>query len=211
MQTRRFSFTDRLLDTADQALRILASGAASDRSAPDVPDRVTVPDERRLAGRLMRVNHAGEVAAQALYQGQALSARSAQLRAAMEHAAREEADHLAWTAARIAELGTHRSYLDPLWYAGSLAIGALAGLAGDKWSLGFVAETEHQVAEHLDGHLQRLPPTDQRSRAILEQMRADELQHATRALQAGGASLPGPIRAAMRLSAKLMTKTAFWI
>lgn len=211
MRTRSFSFTDRLIDAADQALRTLANGATADRPSPCANEETLAEDERVLAGRLMRVNHAGEIAAQALYQGQALTARSSGVRTAMEDAAHEEADHLAWTATRIQELGTHVSYLDPLWYAGSFTIGAIAGLAGDKWSLGFVAETEHQVAEHLDGHLQRLPSKDQRSRAILSQMRTDELQHATTALEAGGTALPVPVRIAMRLTAKVMTKTAFWI
>jgi ubiquinone biosynthesis monooxygenase Coq7 len=159
----------------------------------------------------MRVNHAGEISAQALYQGQALTARLPTVRGKMEQAAVEENDHLAWTAERIRELGTHTSVLAPFWYAGSFAIGALAGIAGDKWSLGFVAETEHQVIRHLDAHLARLPEQDAKSRAILELMRTDEARHATTALAAGGATLPEPVRRLMALSSKVMTTTAYWL
>lgn len=164
-----------------------------------------------LAGRLMRINHAGEVAAQGLYQGQALSARLPQVRAQMERAALEENDHLDWCESRAKALGTHVSYLNPLWYTGSMAIGALAGLAGDKWSLGFVAETEKQVVKHLHEHLQRLPETDTISRAILEQMKEDEGHHATVALEAGGAELPYPVKKLMGVVSRVMTRTAFWI
>jgi ubiquinone biosynthesis monooxygenase Coq7 len=159
----------------------------------------------------MRVNHAGEVAAQALYEGQAATAREPRLRRALRRAAREERDHLAWCAARIDELGGAPSVLGPVWYSGSFAIGALAGLAGASYSLGFVAETERQVIEHLEGHLDRLPATDARTRAILEQMQRDEAQHGENALRAGAAELPEPIRRLMRLTARVMTGTAFWV
>ena len=157
----------------------------------------------------MRINHTGEVCAQALYQGQALTARLPGVRASMERAAQEENDHLVWCEERINELGNRTSYLNPLWYAGSFAIGAAAGIAGDKWSLGFVAETEHQVEAHLDDHLSQVPQSDQRTRAILEQMKEDEVSHATKALAAGGATLPGPIRQAMKLMSKVMTSTVY--
>lgn len=167
--------------------------------------------DRELAGRLMRINHAGEVAAQGLYQGQALTAKLPEVREKMERAALEENDHLDWCETRAKELGTHVSLLNPAWYAGSVAIGALAGIAGDKWSLGFVAETEQQVVKHLDDHLQRLPETDTKSRAILEQMKEDEGHHATVALEAGGAELPYPVKKLMGLTSKIMTRTAFWL
>jgi ubiquinone biosynthesis monooxygenase Coq7 len=159
----------------------------------------------------MRVNHAGEVSAQALYQGQALTAKLAEVRGKMERAALEENDHLAWCERRLKELDSHTSMLNPLWYTGSFAIGALAGLAGDKWSLGFVVETERQVVKHLDEHLSRLPEQDRRSRAILEQMKEDETHHATAALNAGGAELPEPVRQLMRLTSKVMTNAAYYI
>jgi len=167
--------------------------------------------ERQLAGRLMRINHAGEVAAQGLYQGQALTARLPQVRQQMERAALEENDHLDWCEKRAKELGTHVSVLNPVWYAGSTAIGALAGLAGDKWSLGFVAETEKQVVKHLEEHLEQLPEHDDKSRAILEQMKEDEGRHATVALEAGGTELPYPVKKLMGLTSKIMTRTAFWL
>ena len=159
----------------------------------------------------MRINHTGEVCAQALYQGQALTARLPQVRNRMERAAAEENDHLDWCEGRLQELDSRTSLLNPIWYAGSFAIGAAAGLAGDKWSLGFVAETEQQVGAHLDDHLNRLPERDSKSRAILEQMKEDEARHADQALKAGGAVLPGPIRFAMRLSSKIMTGTVYWL
>jgi ubiquinone biosynthesis monooxygenase Coq7 len=166
--------------------------------------------ERQLAGRLMRINHAGEVAAQGLYQGQALTARLPQVREQMERAALEENDHLDWCETRAKELGTHVSLLNPVWYAGSAAIGALAGLAGDKWSLGFVAETEKQVDKHQEDHLAQLPAQDEKSHAILEQMKEDEGHHATVALEAGGSELPYPVKKLMGLTSKIMTRTAFW-
>jgi ubiquinone biosynthesis monooxygenase Coq7 len=159
----------------------------------------------------MRVNHAGEIAAQGLYHGQALTARNPATRALLEQAARDESDHLAWCEQRLKELNDRPSLLDPLWYAGSFAIGALAGLAGDRHSLGFVAETERQVERHLDGHLGELPADDARSRAIIEQMRADERAHGEMAQAAGGVTLPRPVQSLMRTTARIMTTTARWI
>jgi ubiquinone biosynthesis monooxygenase Coq7 len=160
---------------------------------------------------LMRVNHAGEVCAQALYQGQALTARREETRKQMEQAAKEENDHLTWCRHRIHELGGHTSLLNPVWYTGSLAIGAATGLLGDKWSLGFLAETEKQVVKHLDGHLQRIPEGDTRSRAILEQMKVDEAQHRTTALNSGGSELPDTVKKLMTLASRVMTTTAYRI
>jgi len=214
MNFRQPSPFDQLIHGLDQALHTIL-GPAPEPSRPNPaaaqPEAELTAAERELAGRLMRVNHAGEISAQALYQGQALTARLPTVRDKMEQAAVEENDHLAWTEERIRELGTHTSVLAPLWYAGSFAIGALAGMAGDKWSLGFVAETEHQVIRHLDAHLARLPEQDVRSRMILEQMRTDEARHATTALAAGGATLPEPIRQLMALTSKTMTTTAYWL
>ena len=214
MESRHFSALDRLVHGFDQALHtvlgpVSMQGPAS--PAAGAAEQNLDAAERLLAGRLMRVNHAGEIAAQALYQGQALSARLPGVREKMEQAAREENDHLRWTEERARELGAHTSYLAPLWYAGSFAIGALAGAAGDRWSLGFVAETEHQVIAHIDSHLSRLPRSDDKSRAVLEQMRADESRHATVAIEAGAADLPAPIRHLMMAVSRLMTQTAFWI
>jgi ubiquinone biosynthesis monooxygenase Coq7 len=169
------------------------------------------PQERRLSGALLRVDHVGEVCAQALYQAQALAARSPYLRAQMQRAAAEEVDHLAWTERRLGQLGARTSLLNPLWYAGAFGIGLLAGLAGDRWSLGFVAETERQVEQHLASHLDRLPSADAPSRAIVEQMKIDEAQHAATAEASGAAPLPAPVKMAMRLAARLMTQTAHYI
>ena len=167
--------------------------------------------ERLLSGALMRVNHTGEVCAQALYQGQALTARNPELRLAMQSASDEENDHLLWTAARVRALNTHTSYLNPLWYGGSFALGALAGLAGDRWSLGFLAETERQVVSHLEGHLNRLPEHDGPSRAVLEVMKQDEARHATTAVEAGARELPLAAKKLMQLGSRVMPKTAFYI
>ncbi len=205
---------DELIGACDDALRTLF-GPPPRASRPSPADSVSQAHleghERDLAGRLMRVNHTGEVCAQALYQGQALTARVPKVREKMEQAATEENDHLAWTRARIGELGGHTSYLNPFWYAGSFAVGALTGLVGDRWSLGFVAETERQVAEHLTDHLRRVPEKDEKSRAILDQMRDDERRHATVAIEAGARPLPGPINRLMQLMSKIMTRTAYWI
>jgi len=207
---RRFSRLDRLVGPIDQALRTLAGPLTSDRPYPaeTAGETVTEPRERRRIGALMRVNHAGEVAAQALYQGQAFVSRNESLRENLLAAGREEADHLDWCSRRIEELGTHVSYLSPLWYVGSFAIGALAGLSGDRFSLGFVGETERQVSDHLQGHLEQIPAEDSRTRAIIEQMRSDEERHGDSAMSAGGAPLPLPVRSLMKLTAKIMTCTA---
>lgn len=204
---------DRLIVSFDRGLRTLLTPAVTVRSVPgeDMPESEMDAERRAHAAALMRVNHTGEISAQALYQGQALTARGSEAQAALEHSAQEETEHLAWTERRIEELGGRKSLLNPLWYAGSFAIGAVAGLVGDRWNLGFLAETERQVVEHLDGHLQKLPGEDQKSRAIIEQMRMDEARHATTALQHGGAELPAPARALMRLASSVMTRIAYWI
>jgi ubiquinone biosynthesis monooxygenase Coq7 len=204
------NFTDRLLISADNALRTVSGAVRAGRPCPAGPptEDEMAPQERQLAGALMRVNHVGEVCAQALYQAQALTARSEALREQMDRASREEGDHLGWTQQRLAELGDRASLLNPLWYAGAFGIGLLAGRLGDRVSLGFVVETERQVEEHLAGHLDRLPPSDSRSRAIVAVMRDDERRHADDALAAGGAVLPAPVRWLMRGAAKVMTTTA---
>jgi ubiquinone biosynthesis monooxygenase Coq7 len=214
MNPRHYTPLDHLFMNLDIGLRtVLGQPLLTERPNPaePYPDAQLSEDERDLAGRLMRINHAGEVSAQGLYQGQALTAKLPQVRDKMERAALEENDHLEWCERRAREMGTHVSYLNPLWYVGSLAIGAAAGLAGDKWSLGFVVETEHQVCRHLDEHLGRLSAKDQKTRAILEQMKEDEARHATLALHAGGAALPAPVKLAMKLTSKIMTKTAYWV
>lgn len=214
MSVRTFSLVDRCLINFDQALRTVFGGPPqAERPNPaDAADGPTLTAaERRRSARLMRVNHAGEVAAQALYHGQALTARRSAVRDAMTQAAREENDHLAWCQDRLRELDGRPSLLDPAWYAGSLFIGALAGAAGDEWSLGFLAETEHQVVEHLRAHLDRLPPGDRRSRTILEQMRDDEARHATTAVEAGARALPESVKTLMALTSMVMTRTAYWV
>jgi ubiquinone biosynthesis monooxygenase Coq7 len=212
MDPRVASPLDRLLELADTGLRASFGRPASSRPTPGSPTTAPVdPGRRRHAAALMRVNHAGEIAAQGLYQGQALTARTAETREALRRAADEEGDHLAWCRHRLDELGSRPSLLDPLWYAGSVAIGALAGLAGDRVSLGFMAETERQVEGHLAGHLERLPANDARSRAIVEQMQADEIGHGRAAVAAGAAALPEPVPRLMRLTARFMTGTAYWI
>ena len=204
---------DRFIGEFDRALRAIAGVANAARVSPGEvkPDAPLEEREREHVVGLMRVNHVGEVCAQALYQGQALTARDAHAREALEKAAREEQDHLAWSADRIRELGGRPSLLNPLWYAGSLAIGAVAGALGDRWNLAFLAETERQVEEHLTGHLDRLPATDERTRAIVEAMRADEAKHRMTAVGLGAADLPSPVRAAMRLASKVMTTVAYRI
>lgn len=203
---------DRWLVGADNALRTLSGAVHAARpnpaGAPPVEPETAATGERELSGALMRVNHVGEVCAQALYQAQAITARSPELRAQMVAAAREETDHLAWTQQRLDELGARPSLLNPLWYAGAFAIGLAAGRLGDRTSLGFVVETERQVEEHLAGHLERLPAADTRSRDIVAAMKADEQRHADQALDAGALPLPAPLRWAMRAAAKVMTVTA---
>ncbi|HUN24691.1 MAG TPA: 2-polyprenyl-3-methyl-6-methoxy-1,4-benzoquinone monooxygenase [Steroidobacteraceae bacterium] len=201
-----------LIVAADRALRAVTGSAQASRSNPAAGERAELSaSERRETAALMRVNHAGEIAAQALYYGQAVVARSAATRELLLRAAQEESDHLAWCAERLRELGSRPSLLNPLWYAGSFAIGALAASFGDGASLGFVAETERQVEGHLDDHLRRLPPADERSRAILRTMRSDESRHAATAHAAGGQRLPLPLQALMRRTARLMTRTAYWV
>ncbi|UZD54572.1 2-polyprenyl-3-methyl-6-methoxy-1,4-benzoquinone monooxygenase [Caldimonas aquatica] len=208
------SAVDTLISTADNALRTVfgVHRAGRPRPQPAVQPGPLSEDERRLAAALMRVNHVGEVCAQALYTGQALVTRDPALKAHLEEAAREETDHLAWTADRVHDLGGRTSLLNPLWYAGSFAIGVVAGrVGGDPVSLGFVVETERQVEQHLQGHLERLPAQDTASRAIVEQMKQDEARHADRAQAAGAVTLPVPVRWAMRAAAKVMTTTAHYI
>ncbi|CAD5108208.1 2-polyprenyl-3-methyl-6-methoxy-1,4-benzoquinone monooxygenase [Zestomonas carbonaria] len=211
---RHYSPADRLLLQADAALRTLLPFSGQPyRPSPAItrPDVEMNDDDARHVAGLMRINHTGEVCAQALYQGQALTAKLPQVRKAMEHAAEEEIDHLAWCEQRIRELGSRPSVLNPLFYGMSFGIGALAGLVSDKVSLGFVAATEQQVCKHLDDHLQQLPAEDQKSRAILEQMREDEQQHAESALDAGGLRFPAPVRFGMTLLSKVMTKSTYRI
>lgn len=213
--SRQYSPIDKLLGELDHALRT-ASSRKNQGTRPNPARNVDAPEqlnseEARLAAGLMRVNHSGEVAAQALYKGQALLARNRDLWNHLQEAADEEIDHLAWCEERLQQLGSGPSKLAPLWYAGSYTIGALAGLAGDKWSLGFIEETEKQVTAHLDSHLARLPQQDQRSRAIVEQMKQDEMEHADNAHNAGAAELPKPIKHAMTQVAKVMTKASFKI
>ena len=209
---RHYSPLDRILLQADTAMRTLLpfSGAPS-RPSPALVRSETQLDEKdsRHSAGLMRINHTGEVCAQALYQGQALTAKLPQVRKAMEHAAEEEVDHLAWCEQRIRQLGSHTSVLNPLFYGMSFGIGAVAGLVSDRVSLGFVAATEHQVCKHLDEHLVTLPADDEKSRAILEQMRSDEQQHADSALDAGGYRFPAPVKFGMSLLAKVMTKSTY--
>ncbi len=213
---RHYSPADLLIMQIDNGLRTMfGKPLVTERADPQdnlVAD--TKPTlsttEKILSARLMRINHAGEVAAQGLYQGQALTAKLPDVREKMQRAAEEENDHLAWCERRIKELGSHTSYFNPLWYFGSISIGALAGIAGDKWSLGFVAETERQVVKHLDEHLATISEKDIESRAVLEQMKIDEGHHATVALEAGAAELPAMVKTLMGLTSKVMTKTAYW-
>ncbi len=216
---RTLTAIDRLLSVIDQGLRsswadpagIGGSGRASPKPAGERLPPALEPAAAKHAAGLMRVNHAGEVAAQALYHGQALVAREPEVRDFLLAAAREEGDHLIWCAERLAALHSRPSLLNPLWYGGAVAIGALAGLLGDRISLGFIAETERQVEGHLDEHLAQLPPEDGASRAILEQMKADEVRHGAHALERGGESLPGPVATLMRFTSKLMTRSAYWL
>jgi ubiquinone biosynthesis monooxygenase Coq7 len=204
------SLLDRFITEFDVALRSLAGGAQARRAMPSAENAATLDSaERAHAAGLMRVNHVGEVCAQALYQSQKILARSPETRAMLDHAAQEEMDHMAWCEERLSELGSHTSYLNPIWYAGSFGIGLLAGLAGDRWSLGFVAETEKQVEKHLNSHLETLPLADTRSRAIVDQMRRDEIDHGQSAWDAGGKPLPQTIKNAMEAVSKVMTTAAY--
>jgi ubiquinone biosynthesis monooxygenase Coq7 len=204
---------DRLLVVLDQSLRALTSAPQASRPRPQArAEGASLDDcERRRSGALMRVNHVGEVCAQALYVAQSVATSDPALRRQFEQAAGEETDHLAWTSERLAELGAHKSLLNPLWYAGAFAIGLVAGRSGDATSLGFVVETERQVERHLEGHLALLPAADLPSRAIVEQMKTDEAGHAGAAEQAGAERLPAPIRWAMRAAARVMTTTAYYV
>jgi ubiquinone biosynthesis monooxygenase Coq7 len=205
------SLVDALIREFDRGLRTVAAAnvAARPNPAGPAPESVTDAAARRHAAGLMRVNHAGEIAAQALYHGQALTARDPGIRATLLDAARDETDHLAWCEARVRELDSHTSLLAPVWYAGAFAIGAVTGLAGDRTSLGFVAETERQVVEHLESHMHELPDGDERSRRIVSQMQDDEARHGSDARNAGGRELPRPIRELMRRAARVMTRTAY--
>ena len=214
MNSRDYSPLDRLLIGVDQAVRtVFGRPQVTERSNPanGLHDPPLEDAEREESARLMRINHTGEVCAQALYQGQAVTARNEAVRDKLQQAAMEENDHLVWTETRLKELGERTSLLNPLWYGGSFLIGATTGMLGDKWSLGFLAETEHQVVNHLQGHLQRLPQGDHRSRAILRQMQEDEAQHKTTALHAGGRELPAAVKKLMGLTSRIMTGTAYRI
>ncbi len=211
---RELSPVDRLLATANNALRTVAAPAGrSARTSPAdaVPEARLDTSEKSHAAGLMRVNHAGEVAAQALYQGHAAVARDSVVEEQMQQAADEEFDHLAWCEQRLKELGEAPSKLSPLWYAGAFAIGAASGVLGDKWSLGFIAETEKQVCDHLEGHLDDLPERDAKSRAVVTAMREEEQEHGENAVLAGAAELPTPVKKLMQLTAKVMTRTAYWV
>jgi ubiquinone biosynthesis monooxygenase Coq7 len=202
---------DNLIIQFDKALRTVFAQAHSRRPYPDaeVAESAMSDAEKRHAAGLMRVNHSGEVCAQALYQGQALTARDPEVQKALQAASDEETEHLAWCERRLTELGSHKSVLNPLWYAGSFTLGAIAGALGDKWNLGFLAETERQVEGHLNGHLEQLPEQDAKSRAIVEQMKADEVKHAETAIAHGGAPLPLPVKLAMQATSKILTHTAY--
>lgn len=205
---------DRFILEFDTALRSVVGGANAQRPTPGSESGANLAldaEQRKHAAGLMRINHVGEVCAQALYQSQKLVARNSEIKEMLDHSAQEELDHLAWCETRLKELGSHTSYLNPFWYAGSFAIGLAAGLAGDKWSLGFVVETEKQVENHLESHLKKLPEEDHRSRAIVDQMRIDEIEHGQAALHAGGVTLPEPIQKIMQAMSKAMTSTAYKI
>lgn len=205
--------SDRFIVEFDRALRTVFADARSRRPIPGdaLAEADMTDDERRHVVGLMRVDHCGEICAQALYQGQSLVSVNPEVRNALREAADEETEHLAWTKKRISELGGRRSVLNPVWYLGALSMGLLAGKLGDKWNLGFLAETERQVEAHLDGHLAMLPVQDIRSREIIGQMKIDEIKHAQTASSLGAAELPGAVKAAMKLAAKLMTRTAYYL
>jgi len=209
MTASRRSLVDHLLIAADEALRTLSGSASAARASPGREARAG--SDPRVSAGLMRVNHTGEICAQALYSGQALFARDDRVRAALQGAASEERDHLAWCRGRLKELNAQPSALDPLWYAGSFALGVVSGIAGDRWSMGFLAETEAQVERHLEGHLDRLPADDARSRAIVTQMRDDEARHGSMGRALGAAQLPLPVKAAMRMASRVMTRTAYYV
>jgi ubiquinone biosynthesis monooxygenase Coq7 len=213
-QQRHYSLLDHLCLGVDQALRTVLSNTKTTARvypAEQVAETDLTPKQRKQAAALMRINHAGEVCAQALYHGQGLVSRRADLKEKLQQAAIEEGDHLTWCSKRLVELGSHTSYLNPFWYAGSFAIGLTAGLVGDKWSLGFLAETENQVVKHLEKHLALLPANDHRSHKILQQMQQDEAEHYDYALHAGAAMLPRLVKKIMRFTSKIMVKTAYYL
>jgi ubiquinone biosynthesis monooxygenase Coq7 len=203
---------DQLITTFDTALRTVLSDAKSSRTRPDVatPEAPLTDSEKKHAAALMRINHVGEVCAQALYSGQALVSKVPSNVAALKQAAAEEVDHLAWCEGRIKELGGRKSLLNPIWYAGSFGLGVTAGLLGEKWNLGFLAETEKQVEAHLSSHLEQLSPQDIKTRQIVSQMKVDESEHANTATQLGGAALPAPVKFGMKFASKMMTSTAYY-
>jgi 3-demethoxyubiquinol 3-hydroxylase len=210
--SRHLSLADKFIANADRALRTLVPSAATASQPSPAQSEQHSPladDEKKHVAGLMRINHTGEVCAQGLYQGQALTAKLPDIREEMQQAADEEIDHLVWCEQRLKQLGSHTSILNPLFYASSFALGAIAGIAGDKWSLGFVAATEEQVCKHLEEHLQQLPENDQESRAILEQMLVDEIEHGNRAMEAGGEEFSSPVKSVMTAMSKLMTKTTY--
>jgi ubiquinone biosynthesis monooxygenase Coq7 len=214
MENRQYTPMDKLLAGLNSALTTVArpaNRATRPNPAADISESKLTDKEIAHAAGLMRVNHAGEVAAQGLYQGHGAVSRDPEIADQMREAADEELDHLGWCEQRLDELGSRPSILSPIWYSGAFAIGAASGALGDRWSLGFVEETEHQVSEHLTGHLNTLPPSDQRSRAIVEQMRDEEEQHGANAKEAGAAQLPRPVKAMMRATAKIMTRAAYWM
>jgi ubiquinone biosynthesis monooxygenase Coq7 len=213
MMMRALSPIDRLLNATDNFLRSVSTTPPSSRAYPakNIPEASLNDAERKLAAALMRVNHAGEVAAQALYQGQALAAKTPEMQKLLQEAATEEADHLNWTAKRLEALGSRPSVLSPLWYVGAFTLGAIAGRLGDRVSLGFLAETERQVEQHLMEHMSRLPQADEASKAVVEQMKEDEIKHRNTALDHGGADLPKPVQSMMRASGKVMTTVAHYV
>jgi 3-demethoxyubiquinol 3-hydroxylase len=205
---------DNIINTFDTALRTVFTEAKATRAHPDAAikeDIITNDNQKQKVVALMRINHVGEICAQALYSGQAFTSRNPQIVEALKHAAAEETDHLAWCESRIKELGGRKSLLNPAWYIGSFTIGAIAGAIGDKWNLGFVAETEQQVSAHLSSHLEKLPKEDNKTRAIIEQMYTDEMSHKQEAVNLGAAELPKPIKVAMKFSSKFMTTTAYYV
>lgn len=211
---RHYSIFDRLCLGVDQAVRALSDNAKTtgEPYPANQTDELPLSDEQRQhSAALMRINHAGEICAQALYHGQGVISHSDDVQQKMQQAAIEEGDHLEWCKQRLDELGSHTSYLNPLWYAGSFCIGMMAGVLGDKWSLGFVVETERQVIKHLDSHLEELPKQDQRSYKILERMEIDESKHRDEAIAAGAKELPGIVKKIMALTSKIMVKTAYWV
>lgn len=214
MTIRQYSLIDTIIMEGDNAIKtVFGKPETTDRPIPgaELQEYSLTAEDQTQSARLMRVNHAGEVSAQALYQGQALTAKLPKVRRAMEQAAIEENDHLLWCQQRVHYFGEHTSLLNPLWYANSFVIGAIAGKIGDKWSLGFVAETERQVVKHLGEHLEKISLNDEKSRAILEQMKCDELRHGTMAVEAGGTELPQAVQLVMGLMSKVMTKTSYWL